>query len=235
MAGFAFAVQNLALIFGLSIMAPETIVERSLAEIGSFRMIRIPRPAVGRNMSSWNHDGISLDGPVVHDAGMTCGTAFPLPSGLKDFHMLPMAHDQANIFHRRRKISRSHLGDPENVPVTTQAEAGIDVRFQVMRVGRSPEQIQRRVSNTRPYLVVHPASYSRPHMAGHTRHILMRRRDPTLIRRRNGMAPGAKFRLVRHRNSSGTKRNRSDHDTHGDEDIRFPSHALIEHYGGNAS
>ena len=235
MTGVALAVQQLATIFGFPIMTPETVGQGPLSKIGPFRMVWIPRLVVGVNMASWNHRGIPLDWPVMHDTGMAGRAPFPLLSRSKRLHMLPMVHDEADVFHRRRQIPRRDLGHPHNTPMTTQAATRIYTGFQIVHVGWRAEHILHRIPDPRPHLVVHPAFDSRPHMARHTRDIFMRRCGPTLVRRRNGMAAGAEFRLVRHGNGDSTESHRSGHKAQYNRTARFPTHALIEHDGENTS
>ena len=72
-------------------------------------MIGVVRLTVGRHMPAGDDDRIALDGLPVHDLRMTGRAAFsfaPLGEGL---HMLPVAHDQPNIFHWWRQIADGDL------------------------------------------------------------------------------------------------------------------------------
>ena len=138
---------------GLSIVAAETVTEIPCAEVGTFRMRRIPRLAVGRYMPAWNDDRITLNGFSMHDSGMTSRTAFIPSAGLERLRMSAMAHDQPNLFHRRRKIARRRLGHAKNMTMATEADSGVHLRFEIVRVGRRPEYVDSRISDSRQDLV----------------------------------------------------------------------------------
>lgn len=63
-------------------------------------MSRLPRLAVGRHVSARNDGGISLDGFIMHDPGMTSRTTFLLSTDFERLHMKTMAHDEPHFFHR---------------------------------------------------------------------------------------------------------------------------------------
>lgn len=235
MAHVALSSDYRALVFGLSIMAAEAVLERPSAKMGSFRVIRSPGFAVGGNMPPWNHDRIALDRWIMHHTGMAGHAPFSIPASLERRHMFPMAHDKADLFHRRRQISWRDFGYAKDVSMATQAASGIDVRFQVMRIDRRPKGIAHRIPCSGPHLVMQPTFESRPDMARDTGDFLVRRRRPALIRRRNHMAASAEFRVVGQRNGRAAERNHARHETEENRKPRCPVHAPIEHVGGIAS
>src|SRR5438093_8246565 len=111
MAGLATLAQDLSLMFGLPVMAPEAIRHGLCSKDGAFRMIGVVRLAVGSHMPTGDDDRIALDGLPVHHLRMTGRAALsfaPLGEGL---HMLPVAHDQPYIFYRWRQIAGRDFGD----------------------------------------------------------------------------------------------------------------------------
>ena len=111
-------------------------------------MSRIPRLAIRRYMSAWNDNGITLDGFIMHDAGMTSRTPFILSTSLECLHMLAMAHDQPHLFHRRRKIARRRLGHAKDMTMATETDFGIHLCLEVVRIGRRSEYIDSRISDS---------------------------------------------------------------------------------------
>ena len=100
--------------------------------------------------------------------------------------------------------------------MTTQADRGIDMRLQIMRLRRCPEEIDCDISGAVPRLVLQPADNSGPDMAGHTFHLFVGRLQPTFVGRLNSMAAGAELRMVGQRNrnspySQGAGQDRSEH------------------------
>ncbi len=95
-------------------------------------MVGIPRFAVGRKVPARHDDRITFDRLFMHDRRMARRTAFPLAALRKGFDMFAVAHDKTDLFDRRRQISRGHLGYPKNIPMTAQADSGIDFRLQIM-------------------------------------------------------------------------------------------------------
>lgn len=235
MAHFALSFDHLALVFGLSIMAPETVVERPPAKMGPFRMVRMPGFAIGGNMSPWNHDRIALDWPVMNHPGVASHTPISVPASLERLHMFPMAHDKTDLFHRRRQIAWRDFGNSKNVPMTTQAASGIDVRFQVMRFDRSPEGIAHHIPCSSPHLVTQPAFESWSDMAVDAGDFLVRGRNPALVRRGNHVAAGAELWVVGQRNGRAAERKYAGRETEEDRKSRCPAHAPIEHVGETAS
>src|SRR5262249_54717945 len=95
-----------------AVMAAETIVQGSRVQIGSFRIVRMPRLVVRGHMPSWNDDRIALNRLIVHDTGMARRTTLILAPGSKRFHVLSMTHDQSHLLDRSGQISRRHFGCP---------------------------------------------------------------------------------------------------------------------------
>jgi hypothetical protein len=120
-ARIALPVHHLALILSLSIMATETVAERSGTEGGPLWMGWIPWFAVGRHMATWNHDGIALDRFIVHNTGMAGRTALSLSTNRERIHMLTMTHDQAHLLHRYGEIAGCNFRDAKDMPMTAQA------------------------------------------------------------------------------------------------------------------
>jgi hypothetical protein len=166
---------------------------------------------------------------------MASQTPLPLPSGLKRLHMLSVAHNETDLFDRQRQIPRRDLGDSKNVPMTAQAEAGIDIGLEVMGIGRSPEYRAHHVSGPYPHLVMYPTLNSRPYMARHTGYVLVRGSRPAVVGRRDDMAAGAELRPIGERNRNAAEREHSGQKSQCDRSARFQSHALVEHDGGNVS
>jgi hypothetical protein len=181
MAGLALSVEHPALMLGFSVMATETVVERSRPKIRPLRIIGMPRLAVGRNVSAWNDDRISLNRLVMHHTGVTRRTSFSVAPNPKGLHVFPMAHDKPDVFDRRRQVTGRNLGDTQDVPVTTEADIGIDTGSQIVRIRRGPEQIDGYILGSGPGLVMDPSFDTGPDMAGDARHFFMRRFDPALI------------------------------------------------------
>jgi len=234
MADFALSFDHFTLVFGLSVMTPETVVERPRAKMGPFRMVRIPGLAIGGHMSTWNHDRIALDRPIMNYPGMARHTPISVPAFLERVHMFPMAHDKADLFHRRQQIARRNFGNAEDVTMATQATSGIDVCFQVMRFGRSPKGITHRIPCSCPHLVTQPAFESWSDMAGDAGNLLVRGRYPALIGWSNHMATGTEFGVVGQRNSRAAERKDAGRETEEDRKSKCPAHALIEHVGETA-
>ena len=109
MAGLATLTQDLSLMFGLPIMAPETIRHGLRSKERAVRMIGVVRLAVGSYMPTGNDDRIALDGLPVDYLRMTGRAAFPFVPLGEGLHMLPVAHDQPNIFHRWWQIADGDL------------------------------------------------------------------------------------------------------------------------------
>ena len=115
-------------------------------------MRRIPRLTIGRYMSAWNDDRITFNGLAMHDSGMTSRTAFIPSAGLERLRMSAMAHNQPNLFHRRRKVARRRLGHAKNMTMATEADSGIHLRLEIVRVGRRSEYVDSRISDSRQTL-----------------------------------------------------------------------------------
>src|ERR1051326_4836170 len=107
MARVALAAQDFSFIFRFAVVAPKTILERFLPQYRAFGVIRQPWLVVGRHVSARNHNGIALDGLLVHHPGMASRASFSLSSLDERFHMFPMAHQQAHLLDGRRKIAGS--------------------------------------------------------------------------------------------------------------------------------
>ena len=116
-------------------------------------MRRIPRLAVGRYMSAWNDSGIPLDGFTVHDAGMTSRAPFILSPSLERLHMLAMVHDQPHLFDWWREIAWGYLGHTKDMAMATEANAGIHLCFEIMRIGRRSKYVDSCISVSRQDLV----------------------------------------------------------------------------------
>ena len=67
-------------------------------------MVGIVRLHIQLDVSPRYHDGIPFDGLTMNHAGVTGGTALPLPAFLKGFHVFPVTHDQADIIDGLRQI-----------------------------------------------------------------------------------------------------------------------------------
>jgi hypothetical protein len=81
MARLALAAQDSTFILGFIIVAPEAIRLRPLVQDGTFRMFRLPGPAIGRHVPARNHDRVALDRPfLVHNCCVTGRTPLALPS-----------------------------------------------------------------------------------------------------------------------------------------------------------
>ncbi len=137
----------------LSIMATKTVIECPRAKVGAFRMIRMPRLAVRRYMSAWNDNRITLDGFIMHDAGMTSRTTLLLSTDPKSLHMLAMVHDQPHLFHRRRKIARRRLGHAKDMTMATETDSGIHLCLEIVCIGRRSECVDRCISHSCPDLI----------------------------------------------------------------------------------
>ena len=116
-------------------------------------MRRIPRLAVGRDMSAWNDNGITLNGPIMHDAGMTSRTPFILSTDLERLHVSAMAHDQPHLFHRRWKVPGRRFRHPKDMAMATETDSGVYLGLEIVCVGRRPKYIDRRISDSRQDLV----------------------------------------------------------------------------------
>src|SRR6478609_2986923 len=133
----------------LSIVAAETVTECPCAKVGAFRMWRIPRLAVGRYMSAWNDDGITLNGDIMHDAGMTSRTPFILSTDRERLHVSAMAHDQPHFFYRRRKIARCRLRHAKDMTMATEADSRVHLGLEIVRIGRRSKCVDRRIPDSR--------------------------------------------------------------------------------------
>src|SRR5574339_174636 len=91
-ARLTFAVNDLALVLSLAVMAAETVLESPRAEIRSFWIVWIPWFRVGRHVPSRHDNRIPLDRTVVYHARMTGGAPLSLAACVERFHMLPVAH-----------------------------------------------------------------------------------------------------------------------------------------------
>ena len=116
-------------------------------------MSRIPGFAVGRYMSAWNDNGISLDGFIMHDTGMTRRTSFILSTGSESFHVSTMAHDQPHLFNRWREIAWGYLGHTKDMAMATETDAGVHSCLEVVRIGRRPEDVDHHISDSGQDLV----------------------------------------------------------------------------------
>ena len=148
MASPAFPVYYFPAMLCLPIMAAETVTECPRAKIGAFRMSRIPRLAVGRDMSSWNDNGIPLDGFIMHDAGMTSRTTFSSPTNLKGLHVLAMAHDQPHLVHWWRKVPWRRLRHTKDMTMATETDSGVHTGLEIVRVDRRSKYVDGRISDS---------------------------------------------------------------------------------------
>src|SRR5918997_6462273 len=96
-------------------MASEAVRHGSFPEFRSLRMIRIIRPAVLGDMPPGDHHGISLDRLFMYYARMACRASFVLSALHKGLHVLAMAHDEPDIFYRRRQVTNGDFRDAQNM------------------------------------------------------------------------------------------------------------------------
>ena len=101
--------QYFPFVLRFAVMTTETVRHGGSAECGAFRMIGIMRLAVFRHMATRNDDRVSLDRFLMHDAGMAGGAALFLSALEKRIHVLAVTHDQPDLLHRRRQITRRHF------------------------------------------------------------------------------------------------------------------------------
>ena len=95
--------------------------------------------------------------------------------------------------------------------MTIETHAALDLRSQIVWIGRGAEQIDGDILRTGPGLVVNPSFNSWPDMTGDAGDLFVRGLDPTIVRRLDVMTTGTEFRMVRKRNGQASKRNGSGH------------------------
>lgn len=111
-------------------------------------MSRIPRFAVGRYMSARNDDGVSLDGFIVHDTGMTRRTTFILATGSERLHVSAMVHDQSHLVDRWREIAWGYLGHTKDMAMATETDSGVHSCLEIMCVGRRSEDVDHHIAES---------------------------------------------------------------------------------------
>ena len=168
-------------------------------------MVGIPRFVVSRKVPARHNNRIAFDRLFMHDPRMARRTALPLAALRKRLDLFTMAHDETDLVDRRQ-IARGDLGHTKNIPVTTQADSGIDSRLQIMGIGRGAEQVDRHILRSRPGFIAEPTLNARSHVAGDAGHLSMRKFHPTLIRGRDGTATGAECRVTRRRDGHSADR-----------------------------
>ena len=173
MARFALSAQHLSVVLGGVVMTAKTVRHRALVQYRTLRMLRFPWPTIGRHVPARDDDRIALDGLFVDDRRMTGRAALALASRAERLHVFAMAHDQADVFDRRREVPDGDFGDAQNVAMAAQAYGGIHIGPEIMGLRRRPEQGDGHVSRAVPGLVVQPANESGPDMTRHTLHLLM--------------------------------------------------------------
>ena len=236
MAGLAFPVKHLALMLGRSVMAAEAVIERSGAKVRTFRMIGMPRFTVAGDMSAGNDDWVALDWLVVDDAGMAGRTTLALRTSPEGLHVFTMAHNQTDIFDRRRQITSRHFRNTKNMSMTAQADLRMNLRLQIMRIRRRPEQIDSHIFGPSPGLILYPSLHTGPDMAGNTGYLPVRRLRPTLVGRGDVVATCTELGMVCEGNGYATERNSSGHECKYYRSSRLPAHAPIGNVAaGNAS
>ena len=191
-------------------------------------MVGIPWFIVSRKVPPWHDDRIAFDRLFMHDPGMARRTTLPPAALCKRIDMFTMAHDETDVVDRWRQIARGDLGHAKNVPVTTQADSGIDFRLQIMRIGRGAEQVDRYILRPGPGFIVEPPLNARSYVAGDAGHLSMRGFYPTLIRGGDGMATGAEGRVIRDRGGHSAQPDGTSNESQNDGRFRFPAHAPHE-------
>src|SRR5438128_4745226 len=134
-AGETLPAQDLALVLGLSVVAPEAVgLAVGLDHRGlDGRLLRL-RNFVHANVPARDHDLIALVGLRVDDSGVAGRAPFALAPLLESLHVLAMGHDQTGLLQGTGEVP---LGDPrtaEPVSGAGQTDPGIHGRRQALRL-----------------------------------------------------------------------------------------------------
>ena len=137
-------------------------------------MLRLPRPAIGSDVSARYHNRVSLDRLFVNDRRMTGRASLSLPARAEGLHVLAMAHDQADILHWRRQVANGDLRDAQDVAMASQTYSRVYLRFEVMRLSRRAKEGDGDIPRPMPSLIVQPADDTWSDMARHALYFFVR-------------------------------------------------------------
>src|SRR2546422_6158067 len=112
MAGEALPVQDLAVVLGLAVMAPETI-HRSMGldHRGLDGCLLCLRNLVQPDVPARDHDFVTLVRLRVDHGGVTSRAPFALAPLLEGLHVLAVGHDQAGLLQRSGQVPLGDLRD----------------------------------------------------------------------------------------------------------------------------